>query len=91
MIGYDEIKAITDQADWLYPPNDDRAGWWAERGIDYAGLTRFCAEDGEDSVDKVLPLVEDGVPPHLLIGAGLAMSTEIGFLLGWLAHEKARA
>lgn len=90
MIGYDELKAITESAPLGYPDRERLKEWWAERGVDHDGLERFCAEDAHDSLTLALPVLAEhsAADRDQIIGAGYAMSTEIGFLLGWIAHER---
>lgn len=90
MFGYDELKRIT-AAPERYPDIERLNSWWAERGVDHEGLERFCIEDAEDSVKNGMPMLSDEkLSPYgqAVIAAGYAMSTEVGFILGWLAHEQ---
>lgn len=91
MLTYDDLKDITERAAELYPRGDEEA-WWAARGLDYEGLRQFCLEDGLDSLMNVLPAVDSMHRPTIeaLLAGGFAMTTEIGFLLGWIACERAK-
>jgi hypothetical protein len=94
VIGYGELKAIAESAPRGYPDRERLEEWWAERGVDHDGLERFCMEDAADSVENALPTMAGaGVDDRLaaVLSAGYAMSTEIGFVLGWIAHERSRS
>lgn len=96
MIGYDDFKALEERAGSDYPPNDaekERA-WWAARGVDADALTAWCVEQSTDDILNTLPekmREAPGLPVSVVIAGGFGMAYEIGFLFGWLLHEKARA
>lgn len=94
MITYADIRSFTadDAAGTLYPLGDKHE-WWTQRGVVYEDLERFCIEFATDTVENVLPYPPEVVllSPHAQIAAFCAMSTEVGFMLGWLACERSRA
>lgn len=90
VVGYQELKEITDRAGELYPRKGHQRSWWAARGVDYEGLQQFCLEDAIDTFENVMPQLTADAPLSDVIGGGYAMQTEVGFLLGWLACEQNR-
>lgn len=97
MIGYQDLKhLVSDEGMAELPPivdQDARRRWWAERGVDYPGLERYCVEDGADTAENTIIEALGGAGFSLaalpvVLAATAAMSVETGFMLGWRACER---
>jgi hypothetical protein len=62
VIGTADFERLMDETETAYPPQDDKgaAAWWAERGIDYRALMRWCASEGTDDLKNAIPIALGG-------------------------------
>lgn len=86
MIGKDDFQRLLVDNTELTPPTDraDATKWWAERGVDFDSLVAFCSEDAIDTLENVWPTVVRAADLSVVIASSLAMSTEVGFIFGFI-------